>query len=313
MIRPLLRHEADVVGTANWGFGAVYWCCHALRMRRVPHVAIPVLHIDRPWAHRQIFPRLFRTCTTAITLTEPEQEFVRARGIPSAVVAGGGVDPSRFEARDGAAIRARLGLGDRQVVGFVGRQDALKGVPTLIEAMRIVWKQAPGTILLLAGPVAHRDRATRARLDALPEPERTRVRLIDDFTDQEGPSILEACDVLAQPSVEEAFGLVLLEAWMCERPVIGADIAATRHLIDHGRDGFLVAPFDPQDLAEKIVALLSDPETRAAFGRRGRAKVLSRYTWDRITDIWEATYRAVARAPARRGERAADSMSTAVP
>lgn len=80
---------------------------------------------------------------------------------------------------------------------------------------------------------------------------------------------------------------------MCGKPVIGADIAATRCLVDHGVDGWLVAPFDPADLAARILSLLADPETRATFGRRGRAKVLSGYTWERITDIWEATYRTV--------------------
>jgi glycosyltransferase involved in cell wall biosynthesis len=296
MIPPLLRLKADVIGTVNWGFGAAFWACHSLRLRRVPHVAIPVLHIDRPWAQRKVYARLFKTCDAAIVLTDAEQAFVRAKGLPSAVVSGGGVEPSQFQQRDGAAIKARYNLGDRQVVGFIGRQDSLKGVPTLIDAMRIVWEHAPRTVLLIAGPRSHRDRATSDKLNALSEAERQRVLLIDDFAEKEGPSIIDACDLLAQPSVEEAFGLVLLEAWMCGKPVIGADISATRCLVDHGGDGWLVAPFDPAALAARIRSLLADPETRSAFGRRGRAKVLSRYTWESITDIWEATYRTVVRA-----------------
>jgi glycosyltransferase involved in cell wall biosynthesis len=181
-------------------------------------------------------------------------------------------------------------------LGSGADDDRIKGVPTLIDAMRIVWEHAPQTVLLLAGPRSHRDRATSDKLHALSDSERQRVLLIDDFADKEGPSIIEACDLLAQPSVEEAFGLVLLEAWLCEKPVIGADIPATRCLVDHGSDGWLVAPFDAAELAARITSLLADPETRAAFGCRGRAKVLSRYTWESITDIWEATYRAVASA-----------------
>ncbi len=160
IILPLFRLKADVVGTVNWGFGVVFWVCHSLRLPRVLHVAIPVLHVDRPWAQRKLYPRLFKTCTTAIVLTDAEQEFVRAKGVPSAVVAGGGVEPSRFQQRDGAAVKARYNLGNRQVVGFIGRQDSLKGVPTLVEAMRIVWQNAPETVLLIAGPRSHRDRAT---------------------------------------------------------------------------------------------------------------------------------------------------------
>jgi glycosyltransferase involved in cell wall biosynthesis len=295
MIVPLLSVRADVVATCNWHFDSVLWVCDVLQLRRVPHLAIPVLHIDRPWAQRNLYARLFKTCAGAIVLTDAEQAFVHAKGLTSAVLAGGGVEPSKFDQRDGAAIKARYNLGNSPVVGFIGRQDILKGVPTLIEAMQIVWRHAPQTVLLLAGPRSHRDRATSDKLQALSDSERQRVVLIDDFDDKEGPSIIEACDLLAQPSVEEAFGLVLLEAWMCEKPVIGADIAATRGLVDHGGDGWLVVPFDAEDLAAKIASLLADRETRATFGRRGRAKVLSRYTWNRITDIWEATYRTVAK------------------
>jgi glycosyltransferase involved in cell wall biosynthesis len=92
------------------------------------------------------------------------------------------------------------------------------------------------------------------------------------------------------PSVEESFGLVMIEAWMCGKPVIGADIAPTRCIVDVGVNGFTVQPFDSADLASKIIDLLADPAKRALFGERGRAKVLSRYTWDRVTDVWEATF-----------------------
>jgi glycosyltransferase involved in cell wall biosynthesis len=71
--------------------------------------------------------------------------------------------------------------------------------------------------------------------------------------------------------------------------VIGGDIASTRCVIDRGVDGLTATPFDASDLAEKILVLLADPATRACFGERGRAKVLSRYTWERVTDTWERT------------------------
>jgi D-inositol-3-phosphate glycosyltransferase len=83
----------------------------------------------------------------------------------------------------------------------------------------------------------------------------------------------------------------MIEAWMCGKPVIGADIASTRCIIDPGIDGWLVRPFDADDLAAKILDLLSDPIKRQSFGAHGRAKVLARYTWDRVTDVWEEALR----------------------
>jgi glycosyltransferase involved in cell wall biosynthesis len=291
MLGPILDLRPSVVVGINWCFGVAYWTALAARLGRFPHVAIPVMHFERPWAQREVYRTLLRRSHAAIALTEPEAEFFRSRGARHTVVAGAGVDPSRFTAPEGAAVRARLGLGTSPVVGFVGRQDILKGVPTLIEAMRIVWQSAPDAMLLLAGPAGHRDHHVTAALEALDPLLRGRIRFLDDFADSDTPSIMAATDLLAQPSVEDGFGLVLVEAWMCERPVIGADIAATRMVIDHGRDGWLVQPFQPVELAGRILQLLGDRGMRRAFGRAGREKVLARYTWDRVTDRWEDTYR----------------------
>ncbi len=298
MIRPLAFLDADVITAVNFAFSMSYWVCHKPRVGRTPLVAVPILHIEREWAHNPRFPEMLRHCDASLVFTDAERDFAQARGARSVSVAGAGVDPRRFAHRDGAAIRARYGIGDRPVVGFIGRQDRPKGVPTLIESMQTVWQHFPTAVLLLAGQSAHRAKEVREALAALPEADR-RVVSIDDFTDDDRASIMDACDVITLPSVEESFGMVMIEAWMCGKPVIGADIASTRCIIDAGVNGLTATPFDSAALAERILDLLANPGKRAAFGARGRAKVLSRYTWDRVTDVWEATFRAVT--PARAG------------
>jgi glycosyltransferase involved in cell wall biosynthesis len=294
MTLPLARLEADVIATVNWHFGMAYWACPPRHPRRIPRVAVPILHVDREWAGNPMYSRMLPDCDAAIVCTDAERDFVQARGGRSVSVAGVGVEPRHFAHRDAARIRARYGIAGGPVVGFIGRQHTLKGVPTLIESMVTVWRDFPEATLLLAGQSAHRERAVDERLAALSDEHRTRVVLIDDFADEDGPSILDACDVVALPSIEEAFGMVLIEAWMCGKPVIGGDTASTRCIIEPGVDGLIVTPFDSAQLAEGILELLADPSKRAAFGARGRDKVLSRYTWDRVTDVWEATFSDVA-------------------
>lgn len=294
LMRPLARVPADVVTSVNWYFGAAFWVCRPRYLRRTPRVAIPVLHIERQWAHNPLLPRLFSECEGVIVMTDAERDFIAERGGREIAVGGCGVDPSRFERRDGSAIRRRHNLGDRPVVGFVGRQDLLKGVPTLIEAMQTVWQHSPDAVLLMAGQSAHRDKAVNDAIAALSSENREKVVLLDDFADSDLPSILDACDLLALPSVEESFGLVMIEAWACGKPVIGADIASTRCIIDPGVDGLTVTPFDASDVACKLLELINDPAKRACFGERGRQKVLSRYTWDRVTDAWEAAFQRAA-------------------
>jgi glycosyltransferase involved in cell wall biosynthesis len=294
ILRPLARLQADVVTSVNWYFGTAFWVCRPRHLRRTPRVAIPVLHTYQEWAYNPIYNRMLGDCDAVIVCTDAERDFVEARGARAISVAGCGVDPDRFVGRDGHRIRNQYGIGDRPVVGFVGRQDTLKGVPTLIEAMHTVWRHLPDAMLLMAGQRAHRDEPVTEKLAELSPADRAKVVLIDDFSDADGPSIMDACDVLALPSVEESFGLVMIEAWMCGKPVIGADIPSTRCIIDHGVDGWTVTPFDPVDLSTKILDLLADPAKRDLFGERGRAKVLSRYTWDRVTDVWEASFRRAA-------------------
>lgn len=288
---PLARMQADVVTSLNWYFGMAYWVCRPKFLRRVPRVGIPIMHLEADWAYNPLLPRMLSDCDSVIVCTDAERDFVAERGARDIQVAGCGVDPTAFEHRNGAEVRGRYGIGDRPVVGFVGRQELRKGVPTLIDAMRIVWQQSPEAMLLLAGQSAHRDSAVTAAIAALSPENRTKVVLVDDFADDELPSIMDACDVIALPSVNESFGLVLIEGWACSKPVIGADIAATRCVIDNGVDGFTVKPFDASDLAASILELVRDPEKRARFGERGREKVMARYTWDRVTDAWEAAFR----------------------
>ena len=289
MVPSLLKTQADLICSVNWCFGVSYWTGVAAKIRRLPHVGVPILHIDRPWANRKLYSRMLGRCDGVIALTEAERDFVLARGARSVSVSGAGVEPSQFTSVDATSVRERAGIGTSPVVGFIGRQDEGKGVPTLISAMSLVWQHAPGTVLLLAGQSAHRSPGVDLLLRSLPEAHRGQVVLIDDFTDRDRQAILMACDVVAVPSVEEAFGLVFVEAWMCGKPVIGADIPATRCLIADGKDGFVVTPFDNDHLATKLLDLLENPSRRREFGDRGRAKVLAHHTWDQVADTWERT------------------------
>jgi glycosyltransferase involved in cell wall biosynthesis len=104
---------------------------------------------------------------------------------------GTGCHPGAFSRPDGSRLRARYGLGDGPVVGYVGRMEVDKGVPMLIEAMRLVWRSNPRARLLLAGrdlTSATRDHdAFRAGL-AL-DPPTAPVSFIDGFGAEDKTSI----------------------------------------------------------------------------------------------------------------------------
>jgi glycosyltransferase involved in cell wall biosynthesis len=202
------------------------------------------------------------------------------------------VYPEGFASRDGAAIRARYGIGNAPVVGFVGRQEANKGVVQLIHAMKIVWSWNVEVRLIIAGhqSTEHQGVAVQSALEQLTSSEKCRLIRINQFEEAEKPSLYDAFDVFALPSTEESFGIAYLEAWMCEKPVIGARIDSTQCVIDEGIDGLLVTPNDAGDLAKKIVELLLDRKKRESMGRNGYDKTISRFTWSKVTDKVEKLY-----------------------
>lgn len=291
VVRPVLSHTTDVVLALNWIWPPAYGVYLARRLRRFPLVGVPIFHVGRSWTDQPLYRRMLSACDHVVTLTAAEEQFVLARCDRPVSVVGAGVDPAAFAGRNGAALRRSLGLEGAPVVGFVGRQDGLKGAGVLIEAMRGVWRVRPDAVLLLAGQSAHRAEAVQTLLADLPVPHRQRVVELQDFPTSDGPSIVDACDVVVIPSVEESFGLVYLEAWMCAKPVIGAQIPSTACVIDHGVDGLLVEPGESDDLTGAILTLLSDPELRRRMGEQGQRKTLARFTWEAVTDRWEAALR----------------------
>ncbi len=86
----------------------------------------------------------------------------------------------------------------------------------------------------------------------------------------------------AAPATAEPWGLVYLEAMMCETPVLALDRNAIRQLTDGGRLGFLVDQADPVAIGAAIVDAMSDPERLARMGREGREFVMATFTWQRV-------------------------------
>src|SRR6185436_18061535 len=91
----------------------------------------------------------------------------------------------------------------------------------------------------------------------------------------------------------ESFGMVLAEANACGRPVVASDIGGIPDFVRDLDNGRLVRPGDVQDLADKIIGVLRDPDSACAMGRRGRRRVAREHDWDllsrRTEDVLETT------------------------
>lgn len=109
------------------------------------------------------------------------------------------------------------------------------------------------------------------------------------------PSYYNLSDVVVLPSIDksEAFGMVLVEAMACEKPVIASNLAGVRSVIDDSSNGFLVDPKNADDLASKINYVLTNSAQASSMGRNGLIKAKSKYAWKIIGQNLEDLYKSL--------------------
>jgi glycosyltransferase involved in cell wall biosynthesis len=123
---------------------------------------------------------------------------------------------------------------------------------------------------------------------------RDRVTFLGYIDHAEMPAYLATLDALVlpsetQPDWKEQFGRVIIEALACGTPVVGSDSGAIPGLI-HDTDGGLVFPEqDDEALADRLRALVDNPERRRTLARRGREVVLEKYSHSALAGRFAST------------------------
>jgi glycosyltransferase involved in cell wall biosynthesis len=192
------------------------------------------------------------------------------------------VDLERLALAAPPGLRRQLGGGETSpLVLTPARLDSQKGHRFLLEAAARV----PEAIFLLAGDGPERGalEALSARLGIA-----ERVRFLGRRDDV--PQLLAACDVFALPSLYEGSSLAVLEAMAARRPLVSSSIAGTDELVEDGREGLLVAPGDPEALAEALRRLLGDPALRAALAAAAFERVEREFSRRRMGERVAAIY-----------------------
>lgn len=219
---------------------------------------------------------------------------------PSAPIA---IMPNGVEAERFAGVRDSQFVTEEMVL-FVGRLEARKGLHVLLDAMARLWRTRPQARLTIVG-----DGPERRLVDALSPEARRRVDLFGHCPRADLLRHYAAARVVVAPSLRgESFGMALLDAMAAGRPVVASDIASYRRVLDDGRAGRLVPTGDDTALAAALASLLSDPHEAAALGRIGADWALT-FDWDVIAARLETVYDAAQRpltAAARRRVPAAD-------
>ncbi|MCL5807629.1 MAG: glycosyltransferase family 4 protein [Deltaproteobacteria bacterium] len=170
---------------------------------------------------------------------------------------------------------------------FVGRLNNQKGLIYLIDAVKSVSGELRDVRLLLIGEgdqrAALQERADKLALADI-------VYFLGPKSHTEIMTYMSSADIFVLPSLEEPFGIVLLEAMHRRLPVVATNVQGIPYIIKEGRNGLLVSPRDSIQLADRIVYLLQNSSIRAAMGDNN-FKDSQQYRWENLVERYLSLYR----------------------
>ncbi len=193
------------------------------------------------------------------------------------------IDPSQYRQptpREIQDLREHLGIseGDK-VLLTVARLDPMKAQDKVISALKRVVTKIPNTKLVLVGDGSFsssklglsKGERWLQHLREVAESKGVKKNVIfaGYLPEKDLGTAYAMCDAFILPSIREGFGLVVVEAWLYKKPVIVSSYAGVADLIEDGVNGLLFDPKNTNQLAFKIIRVLSDEDLAEKLGKEG--------------------------------------------
>ena len=255
----------DAILAMPYLFGTTYFAWEARPERSL---VIPCLH-DESYARLAIVADMLRGARGVLFNAHPEAALAQelAGGIDRWTLVGLGFEPD--PPGDPAAFRARHGLGQAPFILSVGRREGGKNIPLLLEYF-VQYKRLRGGDLRLL-QAGSGDVLLPKRPDV--------VDLKPDWTQRD--AMYRACTIFCQPSVNESLSIVMMQAWLAERPVLSHGRGAvTRDHCERANGGLWFSNY--AEFEAVVDRLLADADLARTLGRNGRAYVRKTYSWEAV-------------------------------
>lgn len=182
--------------------------------------------------------------------------------------------------------RAVLGLPlDVLVIAGVGRLNPQKNFSLFLEIAAALAQRFPSARFLLAGE-GPEEAMLREKAKALGLGDR--VIFAGYVADTR--RVYVAADVLLMPSRFEGLPMALLEAMAMGLPVVASNLDGIAEVVTDGKEGFLVAPGDAKEFADRVARLLESESLASAMAAEARAKIEAKHSVERMTSAVEAVY-----------------------
>ncbi len=242
----------------------------------------------RELAHREIAEQSTRRVMTmaaaVVAVSQQVETYVKEQRLCSSNihVLPNGVDPARFPPRATYDASAKP-----FTIGFVGTLKPWHGVSDLIDAFRLLRSSTTDAQLVIVGDGPER-KNLQDQTKSLPANIARSIHFTGAVSPAEIPSLLVNWDVAVAPyQQQEGFyfsPLKIFEYMAAGLPTVAGKIGQISELIEHGKSGLLVAPGNPELIANALTDLATHPELRTRMGQAARARVLSQSTWKSVVD-----------------------------
>lgn len=251
--------------------------------------------------YQMIIPRFVAKADIVFCISQATADEAMKRGVAAAKVQviPLGITDEYHAAHEGAhaALRKELGLADdARILLTVGRLVERKGVAWFVgTVMPQLSREQPTCMYVIVGSGSEattiEDVIAKHRLQK-------HVKLLGGVSESKLRTLYNGSDIFVQPNIivpgdMEGFGRVLLEASLCELPIVAAGIEGIRDAIIDGKNGVLVASGDAQAFIERIDTFFADGKMMQAFGARSRKYTLARFQWGAIARQYTAAYSAL--------------------
>ena len=156
---------------------------------------------------------------------------------------------------------------DEKIILSVARLRPEKGVEYLIKAIKIVLQKHAEIKLIIVGDGPEKEYLSRLVNE---EGLKRNVHFTGDIPNEKVYEYYAMATIFVLPSLSEGFGLVLLEAMATGTPIIATNVCGLSEIIENGKNGFLVNPKNPNELAKGIIYLLENPKLRKKISKNNK-------------------------------------------
>lgn len=187
--------------------------------------------------------------------------------------------PNGFDFSDESILKSEYCSNKSSDILYIGNLSHLKGVDLLIKSIPFVKKEIPDVNVLIGGigPLECELKNMVKDLDL--EKNISFLGYIDNLTKY---SFLKSSKICIVPSRSETFGITILEAMACSKPIIASNVGGIPYVVENKKTGLLFNSNDEYDLAEKIIYLLNNDCLMVNMGLQGEKRVKDLFQWDNI-------------------------------